>query len=383
MIDDQDFALEAEAEAEVEARPEADAGVEDKAPAPKVIIEYRSRGLSATLGAPTLILVAALAIASYQRQRPIRPRPLPPASADAGTPNPAAEPLIVKVISSPAPPGPVEKAEDAEHPGSIPARAAAEASPFDLDPPHEPPVPGPEPAPVEVAAVARPAIGFIPPGDRKPVDAHPVPPRAEPEPEAPAPAPAPAPTRDEVMEDIIHEAERKETERQRLENLKPKLGVMALADQIRKSQGQRAAFHDDLRQILMNPTDDPGKDIRDLCDQYGRETRVEIERAVDRALSTSHSRLSRRAKVKMMRDLGLPEPRILDFLAHEMDLRVNSRGGPRDRNEVRVQAARLLLMMPVATTPETAPSRPAVPSAASPFAHAVPASVRGPNRPPQ
>ena len=45
----------------------------------------------------------------------------------------------------------------------------------------------------------------------------------------------------------------------------------------------------------------------------------------------------------MLRDLGVPEPGILDFLANDLHRYINSRNGPRDSNEVRVNAAKQLL----------------------------------------
>ena len=48
----------------------------------------------------------------------------------------------------------------------------------------------------------------------------------------------------------------------------------------------------------------------------------------------------------MMRSYGTPEAAILESLTKEMLLRVNTRGGPRDKNEAVVHAALLLLSYP-------------------------------------
>ena len=77
----------------------------------------------------------------------------------------------------------------------------------------------------------------------------------------------------------------------------------------------------------------------------------------------------------MMRFLGWPEPRILDFLARQLDLGINSRGGPRDRNAVRVHAARLLLKIPVTTARPASSSRPVPGTAPRP---ALPPPSRAP-----
>ena len=63
-----------------------------------------------------------------------------------------------------------------------------------------------------------------------------------------------------------------------------------------------------------------------------------------------------------MRKIGLPEPVLLDFLAHKVDQTRNTRGGPRDDDEVRVRAARLLLTYPLPVPP---PAK-AAPKAAAP-----------------
>ena len=45
----------------------------------------------------------------------------------------------------------------------------------------------------------------------------------------------------------------------------------------------------------------------------------------------------------MLRLHGVPEAGILDFLANEIHHMVNSRNGPRDSNDVRIDAAKQLL----------------------------------------
>ena len=54
---------------------------------------------------------------------------------------------------------------------------------------------------------------------------------------------------------------------------------MALIEAIRKTQAQRTTSTRDLREILPRGGE-AGKEIHNLCDQYGRTTRPEIERAV-------------------------------------------------------------------------------------------------------
>ncbi len=71
--------------------------------------------------------------------------------------------------------------------------------------------PDPDPGPVQIAAVAKPAIGFVPPEERGSEVA------AEPAEPSEATGPPPVPSREEVMEDARREADRIEAERQRLE----------------------------------------------------------------------------------------------------------------------------------------------------------------------
>ena len=86
-----------------------------------------------------------------------------------------------------------------------------------------------------------------------------------------------------------------------------------------------------------------GQEIDDLCDQYGRDYDPELRKRGDHLLDAIRGRMTREAKVKLLRDLGVPEPAILDFLANELHRTINTRNGPRDSNEVRVNAARQLL----------------------------------------
>ncbi len=48
-------------------------------------------------------------------------------------------------------------------------------------------------------------------------------------------------------------------------------------------------------------------------------------------------------RVSQIRSLDLPEAVILDLMSDNLYARMHARGGPRDGNDVRVRAARLLL----------------------------------------
>ena len=67
------------------------------------------------------------------------------------------------------------------------------------------------------------------------------------------------------------------------------------------------------------------------------------------------SRMSRQAKVRLIRSLDLPESVLLDFLSVELQRLIGARNGPRDRNDVRVRAAKLLLSYEL-PAPDSAPA---------------------------
>jgi hypothetical protein len=179
--------------------------------------------------------------------------------------------------------------------------------------------------------------------------------KAEPKPEPPAQGPAPpdalAPppniTKEEFEEDIQREAARKEAERRKLEDLEPQLRTWELVELLRKNEADRVPFHNDLRNAVVQQGNKAGPVIEALCERHGRSTFPEIEKRVGRLLATSYGRFGYKAKVAMMRDFGLPETMILDYIASNVDRRsLGTRGGPRSKDEVWVHAARLLLTMP-------------------------------------
>ena len=74
------------------------------------------------------------------------------------------------------------------------------------------------------------------------------------------------------------------------------------------------------------------------------------------------------------RRLGLPEPIILDAITRDASRSLNTRGGPRNMDEVRALAARQLLAIPPAPAPG---------AAMKPVAEASMAPVPGAGRRPQ
>ncbi len=120
---------------------------------------------------------------------------------------------------------------------------------------------------------------------------------------------------------------------------------------IHKLNQERLQFHDDLRRLLRAEGEGAGDEIKALCEKYGRDTLPGLEKAVALVRSRTAAKLNRGDTIELMRRYGMPETIIFDYLANELDHYRNMRGGPRDRNEVRVRAARLLLTYPP-TTPK-------------------------------
>lgn len=329
------------------------------APPPVIVIEYRRRGLAARLLPPALILMAALAVSSYRRTTPIRP-PGPGYKAPSGswtpptttTTDPATTKIIVRAETR-APRQDNDNDNEAAEVGS-PAPAPAPRSPFELSPvdglrPLPPaPEPGPEPA---STAGPEPAVTATPPGAPETIT-------------SPEPPPVAEPSKEEILRDIQREADEKAAQRHNLADLKPRARRLLQAEAVAKIQADRVPFRNDLRQILKQRGDDSGPEIDRLCTQYGRTMLPEVRKAYNRALAFGPTRANRQWMVETMRAVGIPEPVILDYLANKLDKSINTRGGPRDQDGVRILAAKTLLGIPVVPSRKTATS-PAVPGASA------------------
>lgn len=367
------------------AQPDSGPGADRSSdPKPVIVIEYRQRGLVSRLTPPALILLAALAISSYQRRTPLRPIAsridlaaldrLRPGSAGPAVPPPRIEfrpqageqnPAPASVVDAPAPR--VEKPADvvqatppAPLPQSAPPAAPASApapSPFDLEP-----VAGLEPA-----TGSGPSSATPPPAASDAANADPRPEavRAEGPPAAVNP-PDGEPmasarddvSRDDILRDIQREADEKTANFENLERLKPRAQALLAVETVERINGQRIPFRNDLRQLLKERGVRAGKEIDSLCDQYGRDTPQEIKSSFYRALMRIPTRMSRPEKVEMMRMYGIPEPTILDTIARDLHKTMNTRGGPRDEEEVRVRAAWFLLNIPVGSARRPVPRVP-------------------------
>ena len=349
-------------------------------PPPLVVIHYRDRGIPLLLVPPVLILAAVLGFQAHRRMAPPRPADAPPPglAAEAGhDPRPPAEsrpadaPLPGLAAEEGRPPenGSTGAEEEA---GLFLARGESSATPA-LDPgwpltPEPPAEPAPAPAP-------GPPDAAIAEEDRMPLPSEPEhvdeattdmpgpadPPALGPDPFG-GPVPSPPPpepvlTKEQVLDRIRLEAERKAARLRDLDAWKPrllerdrKLGeeirAVQLVDIQRLAETKRIPFHAELRKLVVALGDRAGPRINSLCEEYGRVTMPEIFDAVQTRLRRTSTRLGRREKVEMMRRFGLPEPIILDAIARDAARSLNTRGGPRNMDEVRALAGRQLLAIP-------------------------------------
>ena len=325
---------------------------------PMIIIEYRNRGLLARLSPPLLILLATVGITSYQRRAPVplaavRPSTLIPKNGppqhelrpnqDSGpdfrpsSPNPPQSPQASPAPLAGAPQGDPEAvvATQAVEPKTVfefdpsdglrPLDKAA--SPINTSSPNEPTQPvaqrplwGPLTIPVPNAAEAPPVEG---PVARREV------------------------TREEVLTDIQREAEQTKEEQRQLEEFKPRARALIVLEAVGRVNANRSPFRAELKQVLRAFGPKAGPEIDRVCTEFGRAMMPETQLVFQRALRTAPKRLSRADEVNLMRACALPEPVILDYLAHKLHKLINTRGGPRDENDVRIKAAQLLLATPL------------------------------------
>ena len=161
----------------------------------------------------------------------------------------------------------------------------------------------------------------------------------------------PIPSKEELENQLRAEAAEKSAEIKQLRDLKSQARSQVDAESLARVDEERGTFHDQLGQILQSRSSRAGKQIDELCNQYGRVYDKEVRSKVNYVLSHMNGRTPRETKVKFLREMGVPEPAILDFLANEIHRYVNARNGPRDSNEVRVNAAKLLLSFKLSKSP--------------------------------
>jgi hypothetical protein len=390
MSDRHDFAMDTEA-------PKPDGDSPGSPPAqPLVVVEYR-RGLSSALLPPLLILLAALVIILYQRQTPIRPLAPVHTALTPKAPSGKGRVIMVEASGSGAAVEPIDVRPENRFgppaPASSPLSGAALATQNPADPARAHVV-GEGSSPIDDSNAEGSPSPFAP-EPRKPASVATkqdlsADPRTAPVPEeAPALARAepvaPLPTREQFEEELRREAEDKQAEMKEMDALKREASFRELREVYDKAQEERIPFLNELRFRVQSLGMQAGPEIRNLCNQYGRNTSPEIQKQVVRQLNRK-VRLTYPAQVELMRQLGLPETMILDILSNRLDHLRTSRGGPRDQNEVRVMAARILLSVPF--PPRSAPASGSIPrsgdtASGKSVAGVAPAPVPGSVRRPQ
>lgn len=111
----------------------------------------------------------------------------------------------------------------------------------------------------------------------------------------------------------------------------------------RRIEDERGAFRRDLREAIKLSRKEAAGQIETLCNRYGRNYNDELRNKARYLLERFGGKMSRDAKVRMLRLYGVPEAGILDFLANEIHYMINTRNGPRSSDEVRIDAAKQLL----------------------------------------
>ncbi len=150
----------------------------------------------------------------------------------------------------------------------------------------------------------------------------------------PVPPIEPLPTAEETHRQLAEESAKIGAERAEEQ--------LALSDRMRvRRYEDRVRFHNELRQILATDLKNAGTEIDDLV----RRDRGDFDqKTLAKARGIwRNGRLKLPVRVSQIRLLDIPESDILNFMSDNLYARMRAPGGPRDGNEVRVRAARLLL----------------------------------------
>ena len=159
----------------------------------------------------------------------------------------------------------------------------------------------------------------------------------------PSPDRQPQPTQEQLLQDIQAEAAEKNAELKQRRDLKDHAREVVDAESQARVEDERAAFRRDLREAIKLSRKEAATQIDDLCNRYGRNYSDDLRSKARFLLERYGGKMSREAKVRMLRFHGVPEAGILDFLANDIHFMINTRNGPRDSNEVRIDAAKQLL----------------------------------------
>lgn len=371
-----DASTSEETGAEAAAAPELVSAVEEPRgdASPVVVIEYRNRGIPPVLMFPMALVVSLMMFGAYHylvarpKNQEIRMAAIRAGEVAAGL----APKRDVAVDDSKPTSGPLNGLH-------LPLTLESQPLPPGFQPPSPtfaapslPPEPktktdGAEAAPENKVAETPPpkpplAVGFARPDDTPPAPPAEAEPKADddapkaaaevalaPKPDILADPPGhaadepPPPTRDEMIRAIRDEAQAKADEKEEMLRRKEEARARVEAEAQQRVEDERTTFRRALYDIVTIGGPDAGRQIDDLCNQFGRNYSDEIRNRVTAYLSRVHGRISRDAEIRLLRALGVPEPGILDFLANGVKTSLNSRNGPRNPDEVRVTAAKQLL----------------------------------------
>jgi hypothetical protein len=154
----------------------------------------------------------------------------------------------------------------------------------------------------------------------------------------PVTAVEPLPSNEEFVDQLTQEAAQKNAEIVEEQE--------ALAERTRTRQHEdRVRFHEELNQILTSQSTKMGLEIDDLVKRERGDLDPKLygkARGIWR-----QPRLTMAQRANQIRELDVPESDILNFISDNLYANMHTRGGPRDGNEVRVRAAKLLLKCPI------------------------------------
>ena len=334
-------------------------------PPPRVVIEYRDRGVPWMLIPPLLILSAVGAVVGYHKM-----------ARDDGPPR------AVTVATAPELPTVDIAAELAkiEPPSTVPAAEAKPVEPPSVaieapaDPVTLPPVVAAEPAvpivpPAEPAPPAGPekpaeesrfpkvtGVGFDPKAFEaaKKEEAPPADPAITPvarqEPARVAPPVDPnLPT--EVDPDLLPPDPRLARVRQQERAI----------EAIKQVELDRTRFHNDLREICRIARDDYIKEVIELSNRYGMQLDPNVKKEAIKRLGETgrYAGADRRTRIEILREIGYPETLVLeDLFDHYEKLRIGERNGPRNPSEAMYRS--ILSLLRYAPGQKTTPARPTI-----------------------
>jgi hypothetical protein len=175
-------------------------------------------------------------------------------------------------------------------------------------------------------------------------------PTTPPPPAPPVLEPEPLPNTSDAVALIKKEASRRRLEREQAEALmarQPAIERDRIEQQADDLALLRRRYRAALQDALNRLGDRAGPEILRLTETSAKQPSAEVEKAIAADLARSRGRLLNRAgRIALFRSHGLSEPLILAELERDLMKRHLERGGPRNRAEALVRAARQLLAVP-------------------------------------